>query len=105
MMIVQIGTGEARVLTVTERRIDYVDERGHEGFVDLDRCRENSAKLQRGKTMPYVGWHGMDYYPGGRFWIEFYDKVRTRFQFQTQAAKSPLLVELLHLGCPVFDTT
>src|SRR5262245_28021564 len=104
-MIVQIGVGGARVIGATKHRIDYIDEGGHERFVDLDHCRQNSVKTPVGKRVPYVAWHGMDYYPGGRFWIQFYDKGQTRFQFQTQFAKLDLLIELFGLGCPVFDST
>jgi hypothetical protein len=104
--VVRMGTGAAHIVSVTKRRIDYVDEGGREVFVDLDECARVWARRHGapgptvgGKYMRFVGWRGPT-------WIQFYDRRRTQFEFQTcDAMVGDVLMELRRVECLANDAT
>lgn len=86
--IVRIGVANARINSVTPKRVEYFDESGQLCFVDLEKCArnwvlqfDNEDEFEEGANnwdAHCVGTRGMLADPP---WIEFANKRRTRLEF------------------------
>lgn len=112
--IVRIGVGNARIKCVTRQRVEYFDEAGQECFVDLDECARDwvekcgdnfvewtseDSDAVRPKRR-YVGERGLLYDPP---WIEFANKRRTRFEFESLNEGYGLIIPLKRVRCLTLD--
>ncbi len=112
--IVRIGVGNARIKCVTRQRVEYFDEAEQECFVDLDECARTwveecgddfvewrSEDNDAARGMPrYVGRRGLLYDPP---WIEFANKSRTRFEFESLNEGYGLIIPLKKVRCLTLD--
>lgn len=116
--IVRIGVGNARIKCVTRQRVEYLDEAGQECFVDLEECARNWVKLRNEedededdidideddfvvlaseddaaarRRRRYVGGRGLLEDPP---WIEFANKRRIRFEFESLNEGYGLIIPL-----------
>jgi hypothetical protein len=107
--IVRIGVGNARITCVTRQRVEYFDETGQECFVDLEECARNWAQSlteededdfvlltsedsdAARRKRRYVGGRGLLEDPP---WIEFANKRRTRFEFESLNEGYGLIIPL-----------
>jgi hypothetical protein len=112
---VRMGTGFARITSVTPQRVEYTDEAGSAWFVDLDECARIGSCLEHAGLFPpsddldwaavatvgsrgsesaatssgCVGLRGALDEPA---WFQFLDQRRTQFEFTDGRA---LYAELL----------
>ena len=104
--IVRIGVGNARITCVTRQRLEYINEAGQECFVDLEECARNWAQScpeededdfvqlpseDSAAARRYVGGRGLLEDPP---WIEFANKRRTRFEFESLNEGYGLIIPL-----------
>jgi hypothetical protein len=107
--IVRIDVGNARIKRVTRQRLEYINEAGQECFVDLEECARNwalslteededdfdlltSEDSAAARRKPrYVGGRGLLEDPP---WIEFANKRRTRFEFESLNEGYGLIIPL-----------
>jgi hypothetical protein len=92
--IVGIGVANACIKCVTPQRVEYFDEAGQECFVDIEECARNWVQLhgaRRGRKYRYVGGRGLLEDPP---WIEFANKRRTRFEFESLNEGYGLIIPL-----------
>jgi hypothetical protein len=107
--IVRIGVGNARMKCVTRQRLEYIDEAGQECFVDLEECARNWVQSlteededdfvqltsedsdAASRKRRYVGGRGLLEDPP---WIEFANKRRTRFEFESLNEGYGLIIPL-----------
>jgi hypothetical protein len=118
--IVRIGVASARVTSVTQQRVEYLDEAGQEQFVDLEQCARNWARSSKDPEQEFslvpgasaesaatwnsrcVGQRGA---LGDTPWVEFMNERHTRFEFGTyEAIYADLLGPLAKAGWQTFDT-
>jgi hypothetical protein len=117
--VIRIGASGARIVKVSQKRIEYVDMAGKQQFIDLEICAKN-----------WVGWHDQhahEFFPlpgasdedvttwnarcvGQRGaldnppWAEFTNERKTRFEFETgEALYRELLGPLMQAGWHTFD--
>ena len=101
--IVRIGVANTRIKCVTPQRVEYLDEAGLECFVDLDECNRNYVQLDNENLLTsedssatsssrYVGMRGLLVNPP---WIEFTNKRRTRFEFESSNEALGLKLQLM----------
>ena len=94
--IVRIGVGNGRIKCVTPQRVEYLDEAGQECFVDLEECNRNYVQLHNEDEGDFVlltaedgadAWYSRCVGERGLLddppWVEFTNKRRTRFEFQS----------------------
>ena len=118
--VVRIGVSGARVMRVTQQRVEYIDMAGQEQFVELEECARNwvgwhDAHRQEFLPLPgatkrgitawiarCVGWRGaLDGVP----WVQFMNERRTRFKFgNREALYAEVLTPLAGAGWHTFDT-
>ena len=117
--IIRIGNGTARVTTVTQERVEYLDAAGQKWFVDLAQCaknwvqyhnkREGEFTLVRGATPESAAiWNsrcvGQRRLSDNPAWVEFMNERQTRFEFGTfEAAYAKLVGPLSNVGWHTFD--
>jgi hypothetical protein len=109
--VVRIGIGSARIVSITKQRVDYIDEVGQDAFVDLDECASvwnrkhgTPPPTVGGKYMRFIGWRASLY--SSPSWVQFYNRRRTRLQFQTgDRMIEELLTGLRKVDCLTNDAT
>ena len=97
---IMIGPGFGEILGVSREAIDYIDESGTFGSVDL-----RSIDGPYGRFLPpeYVAVRKLDCFP---WTVTFRDPPATRFVFLTiWAAYDELLTQLHEFGIQTFDST
>lgn len=117
---VRIGASGARIVAVTDQRIDYIDLEGRDLFIELGECAskwERGHEERRGEFLPLgdasdqdvaawnarcVGLRGaLDDPP----WAQFMNERNTRFEFEScEDLYAELLVPLMKAGWQTFDT-
>ena len=109
MRVIHPGIGPARIVSVTARRVAFVDDQGEGGTVDLDECARvwaaEDGVADAGEQRPRcVGWRGSLF--SNPSWARFIDRQDTRFEFQTGAEMvQSLLAPLQEFGCVFNDAT
>jgi hypothetical protein len=115
--IIRIGAGNARIKCVTPQRVEYFDESGQECFVDLEECARNWVQSLTGEDEDdlvllasensaarrkprYVGGRGLLEDPP---WIEFANKRRTRFEFESLNEGYGLIIPLKRVRLLTLD--
>jgi hypothetical protein len=103
--IVRIGVSNARIKCVTPQRVEYRDEAGQECFVDLDTCLRIPVYFYYEKEGDLVLWtsEGSDSQCVARRsshdhppeWVEFTNKRRTRFEFESSNEALGLKLQLM----------
>jgi len=122
---VDIGVANARIKSVTQQRVEYLDEAGQSHIVNLEECARNWARRHNyqksdiewrpGTTEEEVAVHmersaawnsrcvGQRGYLDCRWWIEFADKRRTRLEFGPFGEAFELIGLLWQAGWYTFD--
>ena len=118
--VIRVGASDARILRVTQARIDYIDMRGRRQSIDLEECAKNWMRwygdhIQEFILIPgssesdsdswkarCVGERGaLDHPP----WVQFMNERNSRFEFRNyEALYGELLVPLMQKGWHTFDT-
>lgn len=113
---VRIGVAKARVTSVTQERIAYLDAAGNEGFVDLEQCARNWVKhhndhetdfvlLPGASTASAETWNARCVGERGGSWVEFMSDPRMRLEFESwEEMIAELLGPLRSAGWHTFDT-
>lgn len=115
--IVRIGMARAGVTSVSQRRVEYLDEAGQERFIDLEQCARNWVRYYHEHEQDFVWvdsaesaatWNSRCVGQRGALddppWVEFMNERRTRFEFASCEAISALLGPLSKAGWHTFDT-
>jgi hypothetical protein len=115
----RIGSSDARIVRVTDQRIEYTDAAGRRQFVDLEECARCWVRWchdHRQEFLPLGGASQAEIdaenartvgLRGGGFplwWTEFMNERKTRFEFESwEACRRELLGPLIAAGWRTFD--
>lgn len=119
--VVQIGAPGVYIARVTQKRIEYVDMKGQEQFIDLEECARNWVRWYDDHNQEFISMPGVSKTEidaenarcvgqrgGGSqpvYWVAFMNERKTRFEFRTwQALWRQLQVPLIEAGWGTFDT-
>jgi hypothetical protein len=118
--IVRIGVANARVTSVTQQRVEYIDESGQKQFIDLEQCARNWMRnhceqeeefclLPGVSAAAAAAWNlrcvGQRAACSSSSWVEFMNERSTRFEFEAyEAVYTHLLNPLGEAGWYTFDT-
>jgi hypothetical protein len=117
--IVRIGASAGRIVTVTPRRIHYIDVAGQEQVIDLETCARSWGRWHDAHSREFlplpgateqsirawnarcVGQRDLSAEPP---WVAFLNERNTRFEFETyEAVYLELLGPLEKAGWHTFD--
>lgn len=118
--VIRVGTAAARIVSVTQERIEYIDMAGQGQVIDLKECARNYVQWydeHRREFIPLggasqaaidaevahcVGERGG---PNPLWWIGLMNQRKTRFEFETwEASVQQLQGPLMGAGWNTFDT-
>ena len=100
--IVRIGVHAGEITGVSRERINYVDEDGRSGYVDLIGANRRMLLISRQGSWPLrVGFRELCGVPP---WVEFPGELSIRFTFaSSEDAYSTLVNKLSDVGWCTFD--
>jgi len=118
--VIRIGASGARIVSVTPKRIEYIDLAGQAQFIDLEKCAKNWVAWRDDHRQDFVLWPGATEEGSAEWnarcvgergaldqppWAEFMNERKTRFEFETyEALDEEMLDPLLQAGWHTFDT-
>jgi hypothetical protein len=117
--IVRIGIASAHVTSVSQQRVEYLDEAGQERLIDLEQCARNWVRYHNDHEQDFslvpgasaesaVTWDSRCVGQRGALddppWVEFMNERHTRFEFVSYEAVDALLGLLSKAGWHTFDT-
>jgi hypothetical protein len=118
--VIRVSTAGARILGVTQERIEYIDMAGQGQVVDLKECARNYVRWydeHRREFLPLCGASqveidaevarcvGQRGGPNPLWWIELMNGRKTRFEFETwEASVMQLQGPLMVARWNTFDT-
>ncbi len=120
--VIRVGASGARIVRVSQKRIEYVDMAGQEQFIDLEECARNWTRWYDDHSQEFLpapgcvgsqaetdAWnaHCVGRRGGAHplWWVEFMDKQMTRFEFGTwEGLWRELQGPLMLAGWHTFDT-
>ena len=117
--IVRISVAGARVTSVTQQRLEYIDEAGQAWSIDLEQCARNWVQYHDDNKQDFRLTCGASTESAAQWnlrcvgerdasdnppWVEFMNDRRTRFQFESfEAVYQHLLGRLAEVGWHTFD--
>ncbi len=114
---VAIGVSGARIVDVSQERIDYIDEAGQTHSIDLAECARNWCQWRDSHRHEFrllpgwdeqssADWNVRCVGERGGSWAEFMNEPKTRFEFANhETLYQELLTPLRLAGWHSFDTT
>jgi hypothetical protein len=118
--VIRVGASVARIVRVTQKRIEYTDIAGQEQFVDLEECARNWVRWYDDHSQEFIPVPGASRADidaenarcvgqrGGAhplWWAEFMNELKTKFEFGTwDALWWELQGPLMLAGWRTFDT-
>lgn len=118
--LVRIGVSDARIVSVSRERIEYVDKAGESRFIDLIACATAWARARSSNSAHFVplpgateqsaiAWNsrcvGLRGALDNPCWVSFMNERRTRFEFESyDALYREVLAPLRKVGWRTFDT-
>jgi len=116
----RIGSSGARIVRVTEKRVEYIDAAGRGQFVDVEECARNWVRWCHNHRQDFLPLGGASQAEieeenartvglrGGSYplwWAEFMNQRKTRFEFGTSEDRwGKLQGPLMVAGWRTFDT-
>ena len=116
----RVGASGARIVRVSQQRIEYINKAGQEQFIDLEECARNWVRWYEDHRQEFIRMPGGSEADidaenarcvglrGGTYpvwWAEFMNEEKTRFEFGSwEALWRQLQGPLMVAGWRTFDT-